>query len=84
MSTDIKPSKAQISKIIQLGGYFGFWLGNLRKIALKNIDIPLTRYSLSGLASYLASNPINNFERKISGKGAVTARKGFILFILNE
>ena len=29
MSTDIILSKAQISKIIQSGGSFGSWLGNL-------------------------------------------------------
>ena len=29
MSTDIKLSKTQISKIIQSGGSFGSWLGNL-------------------------------------------------------
>ena len=27
---------------------------------------------------------INKFERKISGKGAVRAGKGFTLFLLNE
>ena len=37
MSTDIKLSKAQISKIIQSDGFFGSWLGNLEKEALKNI-----------------------------------------------
>ena len=31
MSTDIKLSKTQISKIVQLGGSFGSWLGNLGK-----------------------------------------------------
>ena len=30
MSTDIKLSKAQISRIIQSGGSFGSWLGNLK------------------------------------------------------
>ena len=34
---EIKFSQAQISKIIQSGGSFGSWLGNLRKKALKNI-----------------------------------------------
>ena len=37
MSTYIRLSKAQISKIIQSGGSFGSWLGNLRKKALKKI-----------------------------------------------
>ena len=43
MSTGIKLSKAQISKIIQSGGSFGSWLGNLGKEALTNIVIPLVR-----------------------------------------
>ena len=34
--------------------------------------------------SNLASNAINEFERKISGKGAAKAEKGFNLFISNE
>ena len=40
MSTDIKLSKAQISKIIQSGGSFGSWLANLGKKALTNVAIP--------------------------------------------
>ena len=84
MPTDIKFSKAQISKIIQSGGSFGSWLGNLGKKALTNIAIPLARDNLPGLVSNLTSNAINKFERKISGKGAVRARKGFTLFISNE
>ena len=40
MSRDIKLSKAQISKIIQSGGSFGSWLGNIGKKALRNIAIP--------------------------------------------
>ena len=31
LSTDIKLSEAQISKIIQSGGFFGSWLANLEK-----------------------------------------------------
>ena len=34
--------------------------------------------------SNLASNAINKFERKISGKGAVRTGKGFTLFILER
>ena len=51
MSTDIKLSKAQISKIIQSGGFFGSWLGNLGKKALTIIAIPLARDNLPGLVS---------------------------------
>ena len=68
MSTHINLSKAQISKIIQSGGYFGSWLSNLGKKALTNIFIPLTRDNLHGLVSNLTSNEINKFERRLSGK----------------
>ena len=49
-----------------------------------DIAIPLARNNLSGLVSNLTSNAINKFERKISGKGAVRAGKGFPLFISND
>ena len=84
MSTDIKFSKAQISKIIQSGGSFGSWLGNLGKKALTNIAIPLARDNLTGLVRNLTSSAINKFNKKISGKGAVRAGKRFTLFISNE
>ena len=84
MSTDIKLRKAQISKIIQSGGSFNSWLGNLGKKTLINITIPLPKDNLPRLVSNLTSNAINEFERKISGKGAVRAGKGYTLFISNE
>ena len=60
MSTDI----IQISTIIQSGGSFGSWLGNLGKEALSNIATPLARDNLLELVSNLTSNAINKFERK--------------------
>ena len=39
MSTDIKLSKAQISKIIQSGGFFASWLGNLGKKAIRDLEV---------------------------------------------
>ena len=81
VSTDIKLSKAQISKIIPSGGSFDSWLGNLGKKLLTNIAISLRRVYLPELVSNLTSNAINKFERKISGKGTVRAGKGFTLFI---
>ena len=84
LSKDIKLSKAQISKINQWGGSFSSWLANLGKKALTNIAIPLARDNLPRLVSNLTSNGINKFERKISGKGAVRAEKGFTLFIPNK
>ena len=59
-------------------------LGNLGKKIITYFAISLSRNNLAGLASNLASNKINNFERKISRKGAARARKGFTLFISNE
>ena len=53
ISTDMKLSKAQIFKVIQLGGSFGSWLGNLGKKALTNIATPLARDNLPGLVSNL-------------------------------
>ena len=43
ISTDMKLSKAQISKIIQSSGSFDSWLANLEKIALTNVTIPLAK-----------------------------------------
>ena len=43
ISTDIKLSNAQISKIIQSGGSFGSWLANLGKKSLSNVVIPLAK-----------------------------------------
>ena len=71
-------------KIVQSGGTFSSWLGNLGKKALTNIAIPLARDNLPGLVSNLTSNATTKVERKISGKGAVRAEKGFSLFISNE
>ena len=44
----------------------------------------MARDNLPGLVSNLTSSAITKFDRKISGKGAVRARKGFTLFISNE
>ena len=84
ISTDIKLSKAQISKLIQSGGSFGSWLANLDQKSLTNVAGPLARDNLPELISNLTSNAINKFERKISGEGTVRAGKRFLLFISNE
>ena len=84
MSTDIKLTKAQISKIIPSGGSFGSCLDNLGKKARKNVAIPFAGDNLPGLVSNIISNAINKFEGKICEKGAVGARKEITLFILNE
>ena len=83
MSTDIKLTKVQISKIIQSGGSFVLWLGNLGKKALTSIAIPLARDNLPELVSNLTLRAINKFDTKIGAKGPVRAGKGFTLFISN-
>ena len=89
MSTDIRLSIAQISKINPSGRSFGSRLGNLGKKALKNIAILLARdnlhrlasnLTLHRLASNLTSSGINKIGRKISGKGAVKVKNLLYLF----
>ena len=86
--TDIKLSKSQISKIIQWGGFFGSWLNELGKKIETNLSLCFARDKLprlvNNITSNAASNAINKFERKISGKEAVRAGKGFTLFSSNE
>ena len=84
MSTDIKFSKAQLSKIIQSEGPFGSWLSNLGEKALTNVAIPLAIDNLPGFVINVASNAINKSERKIGRKGALRAGNGITLFISNE
>ena len=56
----------------------------LRNVFGNNTATPLARDNLPGLLNNLNSTVINKFERKISGKGAVRAGKGFTLLISNE
>ena len=63
MSTDIKLNKAQMSKIIQSGGFLRSIisdLGNLGKNmargAIINLDVLLAKDFLPGLVSNMASN----------------------------
>ena len=87
MSKDIKLSKAQLSKLIQSGRFLrktlGNVIGNLGKKALIELAVPLAKNGLSKLVTK-ATSVLDKFERKISGKGAVRAGKGFTLFISNK
>ena len=80
MSTDIKLNKHQTSKMIQSGGSFGSWFGNLGKKALTNVAIFFTRDNLPGLVSNIALNAINKFKREISEKGAFFIKNELCLF----
>ena len=76
MSTDLKLSKAQISKIIQFGGFLGSLLsklaGSLMKVAIpKNVLAPL---GITAVASAIDAG----IQKKIHGSGTTT------LIISNE
>ena len=64
MSTDIKLSKGQISKITQSGGSFCSSLANLGQKALTNRAIPLTRDKIPGFVRNLTSSAIINLTEK--------------------
>ena len=64
MPTDIKLSKAQVSKIIQSGESFSSWLDNLGKKAPANFAIPWATENLRGLVSNLKANAIKSLEKK--------------------
>ena len=75
---DTKFSKAQLSKIIQSGGFLHNMLGDLiLKKVMIDLTIPLAIDNIPGLVSNLSA--INKFERKISG--VARAGKGFTLLI---
>ena len=84
MSTVMKLSKTQIPKRIQSGGSFGSWLGKFGKKVVTDFAIPFAKNNLSGFVNNLTSNAINIFERKIIGKKAVRAGKGYTLIASNE
>ena len=71
MPTDIKLSKAQVSKIIQSGESFSSWLDNLGKKAPANFAIPWATENLRGLVSNLTSNAIKSLEKKKKKKKTV-------------
>ena len=83
MSTDIKLSEAQISKMIQSGRSFSSWLDILNETKiLTDVAIPLTRDNLPALESNITSNTKKIII--ISGQEAVQTGKRFTLFISNE
>ena len=82
MSTDLKLSKAQISKIIQSGGFLGRLLGPLLKTGLpliKNVIKPLAKSVLIALGLTAAASAADaGIHKKILGSGKTT------LIISNE
>ena len=73
MSTDIKLSKAQISKIIQSGGFLGKFLGPLLKTGLPLIKLPLAQSVLIPLGLIAAASVADaGIQKKIYGSGTTT------------
>ena len=73
MSTDIKLSKAQISKIIQSGGFFGSLLSNVAGLLMK-VAAPLTQKVLAPLGLTAAMSAIDaGIQKKIHGSGTTTS-----------
>ena len=64
VSIDIKLSKAQIFKRIQLGGLLGKTLGKLGKKVLPDLVVPLAKDALHKLATKATSSVLHKFEKK--------------------
>ena len=78
MSTDLKLSKVQISKIIQSGGFLGSLLSKLAGPLMK-VAIPLAKNVLAPLGITAAASAIHaGIQKKIHGSGTTT------LIISNE
>ena len=72
MSTDIKLSKAQISKIIQSGGFLGSLLSKLAGPLMK-VAIPLAKNVLAPLGITAAASALDaRIRKKIHGSGTAT------------
>ena len=79
MSTDLKLSRAQISKIIQSGGLLGSLLSKLAGPLLMKEAIPLAKNVLPPLGKRAAASAIDaGIQKKIHGSGSTT------LIISNE
>ena len=72
MSTDIKLYKAQISKIIQSGGFLGSLLSKLAGPLMK-VAVPLAKNILAALGITAAPSTIDaGIKKKIHSSGTTT------------
>ena len=71
MQTDIKLSKAQISKIIQSGGFLGKILSPLLKTGLPLLKLVIKTLGLLGLIAVNSAIDAG-VQRKIYGSGTTT------------
>ena len=79
MSTDIKLSKAQLSKIIQSGGFLGALLGKFAS-PLVRIAVSLAKNVLSPLATMASASAVDVAnQRKMRKRAAIaTSRAGVV------
>ena len=78
MSTDLKLSRAQISKIIQSGGFLGSLLSKLAGPLMK-VAIPLVKDVLAPLGITAAASVIDaGIQKKIHGSGTTTLMNGIM------
>ena len=82
METDIKLSKAQISKIIQSGGFLGKLLGPLLKTGLPLLKSVMKPLGLLGLTA--ASSAMDAGVQKKKKLGSGSAPKTATLIISNQ
>ena len=72
MSADVKLSKAQISKIIQFGGFLGSLLSKLVGPLMK-VAVPLAKNVLAPLGITAAASALDaGIQKKIHGSGTTT------------
>ena len=71
MSTDLKPSRAQISKIIQSGVFLGLLLSKLA-VSLMKLAVPLAKNILAPLGITAAASAIDAGIKKKHGSGTTT------------
>ena len=72
MSTDLKLSKVQISKIIQSGGFLGSLLSTLAGLLMK-VAIPLAKNILAPIGITAVAAAIDaGIQNKIHGSGTTT------------
>ena len=77
MSSVVKLSIAQLSKINLSGGFLGKRLGNLDKKALLDLAFPLAKDVLSKLTTKPTSSILIKFERKKVEMEPLEREKGF-------
>ena len=84
MVTYIKLSKAQLSKIIQLGRFLGILLGKLAGPLVK-VVVPLAKNALVPLATMASASTIEGaIQRKMDERGVVGAGKRIHFSHMNE